>query len=127
MLPKKILIIDDNPLCQKLFHDLVILTGHQSQTCSTAEEGLIYLENNKFDLLLLDLQLPLMSGGELLKKITENKKLTELKVIIVSSFSESFLNNPLVKEYIQKPISVLDFMETLTKTLMGPSQCQLAS
>jgi two-component system, cell cycle response regulator DivK len=124
---KKIVIIEDNLLNQKLFSDLILLTGHQSLSFITAEEGLTYLDYNEADLLLLDLQLPFMSGLDFIKKISKNNKLSTIKIIIVSSFLKPTINNPLVKAYIQKPISVLEFIETITKILMGPSQCQHAS
>lgn len=126
-MPKKIVIIEDNLLNQKLFSDLFSLMGHQSLSFANAKEGLIYLDHNETDLLLLDLQLPFMSGLEFLEKISNNSKLSKIKIIIVSSFLEPTINNPLVKAYIQKPISVLEFIETITKILMGSPQCQHAS
>lgn len=124
MFPKKILIIEDNPLNQKLFYDLVLLIGHQGIICTNAEEGLSYLNNHFVDLILLDLQLPQMSGLEFIENVLKNKKLHHIKIIIISSFSQKIINNILVKGYIQKPISVLDFIDTITKTIMDTSQCQ---
>jgi DNA-binding response OmpR family regulator len=88
----RILIIDDDKeLCEEILE--ILIDEHYSVT--VVHDGLCGLkqaEENLYDILLLDLKLPSLSGFEILKKIRENK--SNLKIIILSGrpFNEKMLN-----------------------------------
>lgn len=110
---KKILIIEDNEISMKLFADLLITKGYVVSKSYDGEEGYELLKENKFDLLLLDIQLPKMSGFELLER-AEKEGLKLPKTVIVSAFATpdeinraKFYN---IKNYITKPIDVMKFI-----------------
>lgn len=80
----KILVVDDEAPIRDLFEDLFRKEDCQAVTCATGEEALKILKNDTFDVVLLDIKLPGMSGLEVLKNIREiNKK---LPVVMITGF-----------------------------------------
>ena len=74
---KKILIVEDNPMNMELIMDLLELYGHNITKAEDGIKALERLAEEKFDLILLDIQLPKMDGLEVLDRI--KKKLLVLK------------------------------------------------
>ncbi len=118
---KKILIVEDNELNLKLFTDL--LEAHGYDTLET-REGLKAIEiarENKPDLILMDIQLPEVSGLEVTKWLKEDDELRDIPVIAVTAFAmkgdEEKIREGGCEAYISKPISVTQFIETINKFL----------
>lgn len=118
-IPKKILIVEDNELNMKLFSDL--LGAHGYETCQT-REGLKAIEIAKSyepDLILMDIQLPEVSGLEVTKWIKNDKKLKKIPVVAVTAFAmkgdEKRIRDGGCQAYISKPISVSSFLATIRK------------
>ncbi len=80
----KILIVDDEPPVRDLFGDLFKREDCHSVACASGEEALEYLKNDVFDVVLLDIKLPGMSGLEVLKNIRDTHK--NLPVIMITGF-----------------------------------------
>ncbi|MFA6358462.1 MAG: response regulator [Candidatus Omnitrophota bacterium] len=80
----KILIVDDEPLVKDLFIDLFKKEDCQTIACGTGEEALIELKKESFDVVLLDIKLPGISGLEVLKNIRDTDK--KLPVIMITGF-----------------------------------------
>ncbi len=120
-MPKKILIVEDNELNMKLFHDL--LEAHGYETLQT-QEGLKALEiarKNRPDLILMDIQLPEVSGLEITKWLKADEELRSIPVIAVTAFAmkgdEERIREGGCEAYISKPITVSTFLETIRKHL----------
>ena len=120
-IPKRarILVVEDNDLNMKLFCDL--LDAHGYETVQT-QEGMRALElarNEKPDLILMDIQLPEVSGLEVTKWIKEDDELKSIPVIAVTAFAmkgdEEKIREGGCEAYIAKPISVSHFIETVRK------------
>lgn len=116
---KKILVVEDNELNMKLFCDL--LSAHGYDTIQT-QEGMKALElarEQKPDLILMDIQLPEVSGLEVTKWIKEDEDLRSIPVIAVTAFAmkgdEEKIRAGGCEAYIAKPISVGQFIETVKK------------
>ncbi|MDG1995856.1 MAG: response regulator [Emcibacteraceae bacterium] len=116
---KKILVVEDNDLNMKLFCDL--LDAHAYETVQT-QEGMKALElarNEKPDLILMDIQLPEVSGLEVTKWIKEDDELKSIPVIAVTAFAmkgdEEKIREGGCEAYIAKPISISHFIETIRK------------
>ncbi|NCO02626.1 MAG: response regulator [Alphaproteobacteria bacterium] len=118
---KKVLIVEDNALNMKLFHDLL-----EAQGIDTIEtrDGLKVLEiarENKPDLILMDIQLPEISGLDVTKKLKEQDDLRHIPVIAITAFAmkgdEEKIREGGCEDYISKPISVVSFLETVNKYL----------
>ena len=80
----KVLIVDDEEGVRDLFSELLTKEGHKTSACSTGEETLELLKKENFDVVLLDIKLPGMSGLEVLKNIRDTYK--KLTVIMITGF-----------------------------------------
>ncbi len=118
---KKILIVEDNELNMKLFSDL--LEAHSYETIQTRDglEALDLAREHKPDLILMDIQLPEVSGLEVTKWIKEDDELRHIPVVAVTAFAmkgdEEKIREGGCEAYIAKPISVTDFLETVRRFL----------
>jgi two-component system, cell cycle response regulator DivK len=118
---KTILIVEDNELNMKLFNDL--LEAHDYKILQTRDgmEALKIAREHKPDLILMDIQLPEVSGLEVTKWIKEDENLKSIPVIAVTAFAmkgdEEKIREGGCEAYIAKPISVGHFLETVQKFL----------
>ncbi|MEM9468990.1 MAG: response regulator [Pseudomonadota bacterium] len=118
---KTVLIVEDNELNMKLFRDLL-----QAQKIKTIEtrDGLKVLDiarKEKPDLILMDIQLPEISGLDVTKKLKATEDLAAIPVIAITAFAmkgdEEKIRQGGCEDYISKPISVVSFIETINKHL----------
>lgn len=83
-MPYKVLIVDDEEAVRGLFVDLLKKEGYQTGACTTGEEALELLKKESFDVVLLDIKLPGISGLEVLKNIRDSYK--DLTVVMITGF-----------------------------------------
>ncbi len=83
--PASILIADDNLINQELLKDVVVSLGHIPTTVSNGNDVLKHVDNDKPDMILLDLMMPEMNGFQVLKVLKSKGLLDELPVIVISS------------------------------------------
>ena len=118
---KTILIVEDNELNMKLFHDLLEAHGYRTLQTKDGVEALRLAREHHPNLILMDIQLPEVSGLEVTKWIKEDDALKDIPVIAVTAFAmkgdEEKIREGGCEAYIAKPISVMHFMETIQKTL----------
>ena len=119
---KKVLIVEDNELNMKLFHDLLDAHGYQTLQTKDGMEALILARKHKPDLILMDIQLPEISGLEVTKWLKEDDDLSHIPVVAVTAFAmkgdEERIREGGCEAYISKPISVSHFLDTI-KRLLG--------
>lgn len=84
MMPKRVLVVDDDEMVRDLFNDLLKKEKCQVQSVATGEEALEKIEKENFDAVLLDIKLPGMSGLEALKKMKVVKP--DLTVVMITGF-----------------------------------------
>jgi adenylate cyclase len=84
-IPAKILVVDDTPKNVKLLEDLLTAKGYSVVTALSGREALTQLENEKPDLVLLDVVMPEMSGYEVCCKIRENPATRILPIVMVTA------------------------------------------
>ncbi len=119
IMPKKVLIVEDNELNMRLFSDL--LEAHGYETFQT-REGLKAIEmarKHKPDLIIMDIQLPEVSGLEVTKWIKDDATLAKIPVVAVTAFAmkgdEKRIRDGGCEAYIAKPITVSSFLSTVRK------------
>lgn len=118
---KKVLIVEDNELNMKLFRDL--LEAHNIATVELNEgTGAVEVaRKEKPDLILMDIQLPEVSGLEVTKWLKADDEVKDIPVIAVTAFAmkgdEQKIREGGCQDYISKPISVIDFMNVIKKYL----------
>jgi len=119
---KKILIVEDNELNMKLFHDLLEVDGYTTLQTKDGREALQLAREHRPDLILMDIQLPEVSGLEVTKWIKADDDLKSIPVIAVTAFAmkgdEEKIRSGGCEAYIAKPISVNSFLETI-QTVLG--------
>ena len=118
---KEVLIVEDNELNMKLFHDLLDAHGYQTLQTRDGIEALEIARTNRPDLILMDIQLPEVSGLEVTKWIKEDDNLRSIPVVAVTAFAmkgdEEKIREGGCEAYISKPISVTQFLETVQRFL----------
>jgi len=119
---KKILIVEDNELNMKLFHELLEVHGYTTLQTKDGREALQLAREHRPDLILMDIQLPEVSGLEVTKWIKADDDLKSIPVIAVTAFAmkgdEEKIRSGGCEAYIAKPISVNSFLETI-QTVLG--------
>jgi len=114
---KSVLIVEDNELNMKLFHDLLEAHGYDTLQTRTGIEALRLAREHRPDLILMDIQLPEVSGLEVTKWIKEDEEIASIPVIAVTAFAmkgdEERIRQGGCEAYISKPISVAKFLETV--------------
>ena len=118
---KKILIVEDNELNMKLFHDLLEAQGYDISQTQDGMAALKIAREEVPDLILMDIQLPEVSGLEVAKWIKEDDNLAHVPIIAVTAFAmkgdEEKIRQGGCEAYIAKPISVNNFLLTVQKFL----------
>ena len=118
---KTILIVEDNELNMKLFHDLLDAHGYKTIQTRDGLEALDLARKHVPDLILMDIQLPEVSGLEVTKWLKEDDRLKRIPVIAVTAFAmkgdEEKIRQGGCEAYISKPISVMHFLETIRRFL----------
>src|SRR6202142_3840525 len=118
-MPKTVLIVEDNGLNMKLFNDLVETRGHRIVETRNGIEALDLARKHKPDLILMDIQLPEVSGLEVTKWIKEDDELKSIPVVAVTAFAmkgdEERIREGGCEGYIAKPISVANFLQTVAR------------
>ena len=116
-MPKTVLIVEDNELNMKLFHDLLEAQGYSTLQTKDGKEALQLAREHCPDFVLMDIQLPEVSGLEVTKWIKEDDELKSIPVIAVTAFAmkgdEEKICQGGCEAYIAKPISVTQFLETV--------------
>jgi two-component system cell cycle response regulator DivK len=122
---KTVLVVEDNELNMKLFHDLLEANGYNIVQTRSGLEAIDLAREHRPDLILMDIQLPEVSGLEVTKWIKEDDELRAIPVIAVTAFAmkgdEERIRQGGCEAYLSKPISVTKFLDTV-KTYIGESQ-----
>jgi two-component system, cell cycle response regulator DivK len=120
-MPKKILIVEDNELNMKLFNDLLQAHGYETIQTMDGRDVLQLARDHAPDLIIMDIQLPEISGLEVTKMLKADDGLKNIPVIAVTAFAmkgdEEKIREGGCEGYIAKPISVPSFLDTIAKFL----------
>lgn len=118
---KKVLVVEDNELNMKLFRDLLEAHGYKTIQTRNGNEVLDLARREQPDLILMDIQLPEVSGLDVTRWLKADPELKKIPVIAVTAFAmkgdEQKIREGGCEDYISKPISVTGFIETIQKYL----------
>ena len=116
-MPKTVLIVEDNELNMKLFNDLVETRGCRILQTRNGMEAVELARRHHPDLILMDIQLPEVSGLEVTQWLKDDEELRSIPVIAVTAFAmkgdEERIREGGCEAYLSKPISVGKFIETV--------------
>ena len=114
---KTVLIVEDNELNMKLFHDLLDAHGYSTIKTRSGMDALRLAREHRPNLILMDIQLPEVSGLEVTKWLKEDEQLRSIPVVAVTAFAmkgdEERIREGGCEAYLSKPISVGKFIETI--------------
>ena len=121
---KTIMIVEDNELNMKLFHDVIDSRGYSIIQTSSGLEALDLAKQHHPDLILMDIQLPEVSGLVVAQWLKENDSTADIPVIAITAFAmkgdEERILNSGCEGYISKPISISHFLATIEE-FIGPA------
>jgi len=123
-MPKTVLIVEDNELNLKLFRDLIESLGHATLSTGDGLAAFNLARAHRPALILMDIQLPAISGLEVTRWLKEDPDLEPIPVVAITAFAmrgdEERIREGGCAAYIAKPISVTKFLETMRQFLDDP-------
>ncbi len=117
VMPKKVLIVEDNELNMKLFNDLLEAHGYETLQTKDGFKAMEMAREHLPDLILMDIQLPEVSGLEVTKWLKDDETLRSIPIVAVTAFAmkgdEERIRQGGCEAYLSKPITVTTFIETV--------------
>ena len=114
-MPKKILVVEDNEANRILMRQILMYYGYEVLEATDGVSGLEMAREHMPDLILLDLQMPVMGGFAVIRELRKSPELSKLKVIAVTSFAMKGDREKALEagfdEYVTKPIDTRKFIE----------------
>jgi two-component system cell cycle response regulator DivK len=118
---KTVLIVEDNELNMKLFNDLLEAHGYVTVQTRNGMEAIELARLHRPDLILMDIQLPEVSGLQVTQWIKSDEELKHIPIIAITAFAmkgdEEKIRQGGCEAYLSKPISVVKFLETVKNYL----------
>jgi two-component system, cell cycle response regulator DivK len=118
---ERILIVEDNDLNMKLFNDLLRAHGYETIQTNDGVDAMKLARSERPDLVLMDIQLPEVSGLEVAKWLKADDALRSIPIVAVTAFAmkgdEEKIRRGGCEDYIAKPIKVASFIETVRRHL----------
>jgi two-component system cell cycle response regulator DivK len=118
---KTVLIVEDNELNMKLFNDLLEAHGYQTLKTANGVEAVELSRAHRPDLILMDIQLPEVSGLDVIRWLKADDDLKDIPVVAITAFAmkgdEERIRGGGCEAYLSKPISVAKFLETVRNFL----------
>jgi two-component system cell cycle response regulator DivK len=119
----KILVVEDNALNIKLFCDLLTAHGHETEPVTDSRDALEAARAFKPDLVITDIQLPYVTGIELMEMLRADEELKDVPIMAVTAYAAAGDDERIraagAQAYVSKPISVMRFAETVDQLLEG--------
>ena len=121
---KSVLIVEDNELNMKLFNDLLEAHGFGTIQTRSGVEAVELTRKHRPDLILMDIQLPEVSGLQVIQWIKDDETLRHIPIVAITAFAmkgdEEKIRQSGCEAYLSKPISVVKFLETVRTYLAAP-------
>jgi two-component system cell cycle response regulator DivK len=115
------LVVEDNALNIKLFCDLLNAHGHETEPVTDSREALEAARAFNPDLVITDIQLPYVTGIELMELLRADETLKDVPIMAVTAYAAAGDDERIraagAQAYVSKPISVMRFAETVDQLL----------
>jgi two-component system cell cycle response regulator DivK len=116
-MPQTVLIVEDNELNMKLFNDLLEAHGYATIQTKSGVEAVELARRHRPNLILMDIQLPEVSGLEVTQWLKDDDELRTIPIVAITAFAmkgdEEKIRQGGCEAYLSKPISVAKFLETV--------------
>jgi two-component system cell cycle response regulator DivK len=118
---KTILVVEDNDLNRKLFCDVLKAHGHEVEGVADGREAVAAAQRLKPDLAILDIQLPHVSGLDIIRALRRDAVLGSMPVLAVTAYAgkgdEDRIREAGADDYLSKPVSIRPFMQSVDALL----------
>ncbi len=118
-LDRTVLVVEDHDLNRKLFHDVLEAGGYNVLQAKDGMEGWRIAREHRPDLIVMDIQLPEVSGLEVAKWLKDDETLKSIPVIAITAFAMAGDEEKILEggcdAYIVKPISISNFLQTVER------------
>jgi two-component system, cell cycle response regulator DivK len=119
--PKEILIVEDHDIHGRMMFDVLASKGYKPTWVKCGEEALSSVSGLRPDLILMDMQLPDLSGDEVVKRLKSDKSLQNTPILAVTAFASDDDKNIMIEAgccgFISKPFDVIAFLEQVSDIL----------
>ena len=120
---KRILVVEDTEDNRRILRDLLTNVGFEVLEATDGEKGVAAAAEHRPDLILMDIQLPEVSGLEVTQWLKDDEELRDIPVVAITAFAmkgdeEKILQGG-CEAYLSKPISVARFFETIDRFLVS--------
>lgn len=118
---KRVLVVDDDAMNLKMAEFILKQNDCEVFKADSGMEALLFLKDNKVDLILLDIEMPIMSGIKTLEVIKENKEMSNIPVIFLTASADS--ENVLeagklgAVDYVTKPFMPQELIKRVEKVI----------
>ena len=120
---KKVLVVDDNPISRELIHEVLENSDRKVVEADNGEEALKMIAGEKPDIVLLDIQLPVFDGYEVLKRVRSDLGMVNLPVIALTAYAMQQDREKALAagfdDYITKPIDAASLRARIKNMLDG--------
>jgi two-component system cell cycle response regulator DivK len=121
--PKRILIVEDNKIDVRLLKDILETRGYDTLQTGDGFEAINLAFANLPDLILMDIQLPEISGLEVTRRLRGDERSRQIPIVAVTAFAMGWHEREALDSgcdaYVSKPISMLGFLRTVESFLSG--------
>lgn len=118
--PLKILVVEDNPVNTKVLTNILRKLGYEATAVENGEEGVLQAERAHYNVVFMDLQMPVMGGLESARRIFESSKISHS--IYIAAFTANVrtedrraCNEAGMQDFVAKPASVDDIVNMLVR------------
>jgi two-component system cell cycle response regulator DivK len=121
--PKRILIVEDNEIDVRLLKDILEMREYDILQTGDGLEAINLAFANLPDLILMDIQLPEISGLEVTRRLRGDERSRRIPIVAVTAFAMGWHERDALDSgcdaYISKPISIFGFLRTVESFLSG--------
>ncbi len=126
---KRILVVEDNELNMKLLNDVLEAHGYEVMSTAQGMVAVAWARQYQPDLILMDLQLPDLSGLEATRQLKSDEETREIPVIAVTAFAMAGDEKKALDHgcdaYVSKPIVLRDFLNLIAEFIGSPEGSRL--
>ncbi len=118
---KRVLVVEDNDLNRKLFSDLLRAHGYSVEALADGRDVIDTARDFSPNLIIMDIQLPHISGLDLIGTLKGDKKLKSIPIMAVTAYAgkgdEDRIREAGAESYVSKPVSIKPFMDAVTQLI----------
>lgn len=115
----QILFVDDDTDALETYVKAVSLANHDADVASSAIDAWEMIQDTEYDLIFVDLNIPEVSGFELIEKLSQDKNTKSIPVVVISALPEDDLIDEVLsvgaKLFLEKPVALVDLFSVIEK------------